>query len=527
MILSSASISAKSASISEFNLRNSIITKRFGNPLSIFDFYRLVFPEGFLERAGEQRKQGVTGIMTVVPVSRKNPDGTVVKPKAYTRIVTDDLNILSDYNSMNNFLLMSPVAYYGKRPQQKMARWLMGLVFDIDDVYQDNLYNLFRLAYDVKMLPIPTMIVSSGTGLHLYYIFKSPIPMYPYIKEALTAYKEALTRILWTKWTSRNPNLQIHGINQGYRLVGSRTKIGTFKGAEYRVQGWKTGDRIDFNYLDSFLSTENQLASIYKRFTKGKTPLNKAKMLWPDWYQRVIINGEKSSGEWTCKEDLYYWWLRKIQKEGIVGNRYNCMRLMCAYALKSGVSAEEVLKDMQKIYEQFSAMTTIDNPNYLTTEEMLKAYRQYYHPEFKHISIASIEKLTGFSIPKNRRNYRKQAVHLEIARLAQKLKYGDAWRYHGGRPTAEKLVQAFRMAHPYATKAECQRETKISYTTIRKWWDVTNISVSSNEKSTESIKNLSTIDRINAIMEETFSNPNWKDMESKLVELNEDDKIQE
>jgi len=514
----------KEFSIDEFNIRNDLLTQRFGNPLSVKDFYRLVFPEGFLEKEGEQRKEGVTAIMTVVPVSKKNADGTVVKPKAYTRIVTDDLNVLSDYNSMQNFLLMSPVAYYGKRPQQKLARWLMGLVFDIDDVYQDNLANFFRLAYDVKALPIPTLVVSSGNGLHLYYLFKAPVPMYPYLKLALTQYKEGLTRILWTKWTSRNKNIQIHGINQGYRLVGSRTKVGRFKEIDYRVLGWKTGDRVDFHYLDGFLSDENQLANIYKRFTKGKTPLAKAKVLWPDWYQHVIIEGKKTSGEWTCKEDLYNWWLRKIRKEGVVGNRYNCMRLMCAYALKSGVTAKQVLEDMQEIYEQFSAMTTIDNPNYLTTEEMQKAYRQYYHPEFRHISIASIEKLTGFSIPKNRRNYRKQAVHLEIARLAQKLKFGSSWRYHGGRPTAEAKVREFRKKYPYATKAQCQKITGMSKGTILKWWDV---AASSIKKSKALPKGLSPLDRINAIMNETLSNTSWSNIKNTFEELSEDDKIQE
>jgi hypothetical protein len=197
---------------------------------------------------------------------------------------------------------------------------------------------------------------------------------------------------------------------------------------------------------------------------------------------------------------------------------------MCAYALKSGVTAKQVLEDMQEIYEQFSAMTTIDNPNYLTTEEMQKAYRQYYHPEFRHISIASIEKLTGFSIPKNRRNYRKQAVHLEIARLAQKLKFGSSWRYHGGRPTAEAKVREFRKKYPYATKAQCQKITGMSKGTILKWWDV---AASSIKKSKALPKGLSPLDRINAIMNETLSNTSWSNIKNTFEELSEDDKIQE
>ena len=47
--------------------------------------------------------------------------------------------------------------------------------------------------------------------------------------------------------------------------------------------------------------------------------LAKAKELYPEWYEKRIVQGEpkqqskKQGGTWVCNEALYEWWKRKIK----------------------------------------------------------------------------------------------------------------------------------------------------------------------------------------------------------------------
>ena len=71
------------------------------------------------------------------------------------------------------------------------------------------------------ILPQATVVVNSGTGLHLYYVLKEPVPMYPYNQKCLKELKYSLTRQIWNKFTSTIKEPQMQGILQGFRVVGS------------------------------------------------------------------------------------------------------------------------------------------------------------------------------------------------------------------------------------------------------------------------------------------------------------------
>lgn len=77
------------------------------------------------------------------------------------------------------------------------------------------------------------------------------------------------------------------------------------------------------------------------------------------------------------------------------------------------------------------------------------------------------------TMPVNRRNGRKQAQHMEVMRAIQGV-VNPNWRKGNGRPkgsgTAQEKVQEWRQQHPEGHKAECKKDTGLSYPTIRKWW---------------------------------------------------------
>ena len=81
-------------------------------------------------------------------------------------------------------------------------------------------------------------------------------------------------------------------------------------------------------------------------------------------------------------------------------------------------------------------------------------------------------------MPVNKRNYQKQADHLEEARAIRDIRMkraGKNWREGNGRPagsgTAEQKVREYRAEHPEANVTDVARALQLSRTTVYKWWD--------------------------------------------------------
>ena len=91
-----------------------------------------------------------------------------------------------------------------------------------------------------------------------------------------------------------------------------------------------------------------------------------------------------------------------------------------------------------------------------------------------------IEKVTCIRMPVNKRNGRKQADHLEIARairdITVKQQGKKSWREGNGRPlgsgTAQSIVLEWRRQNPEGRKVDCIRETGLSKPTVLKWWNI-------------------------------------------------------
>ena len=58
--------SNKSLYVHDYLIRSQLLDERY-TPLTTLKFYRQLFPKGWLEKKGEQKKTGVTAIMTVIP----------------------------------------------------------------------------------------------------------------------------------------------------------------------------------------------------------------------------------------------------------------------------------------------------------------------------------------------------------------------------------------------------------------------------------------------------------------------------
>lgn len=142
--------------------------------------------------------------------------------KRYT--VTDELQEIDDFVG-TDFTIMSPISYFGRRRTGKNARYLYAIVFDLDGVGMPQLRDVIHQMSN-NILPKATFIVNSGTGLHLYYVLDDAIPMYPQNQKYLKELKYSLTRQIWNRYTSTIKEPQIQGIMQGFRVIGSSSKLG-------------------------------------------------------------------------------------------------------------------------------------------------------------------------------------------------------------------------------------------------------------------------------------------------------------
>lgn len=443
---------------------------------SAADFYRDMFPAGtFEDRVGHKFEYEKTN----------KGNGFIVyteDEKKHTRIVFDDLAELYELQN-NECAFMSPISYFGRNRTAKNARYLYALAFDLDEVGRKQIDAFFGYHVYQKHYPRPTYVVNSGGGVHLYYVFKKPIPMIPKNQKALKILKYELTTKMWNEDTSGLEERQYQGLNQGFRLVGSRTKHGE------TVTAWKTGERVTVEELAGYIPKENARdVGILYRMWNSTTPLEEARKKWPEWYEQRIVMGRKKSS-WTNNRKLYDWWLKQAPKASY-HHRYWYIFALTVYAAKCDVLYEELEQDAFNLVETFNNI----NPEDPFTEDDVYAALKAYDENHKSFTRKEIAHVTAIDIEPNKRNGRKQNIHLEIARGTQAVLNkvnGTSWRNEDGRPSKEIEVYKYLREHPFASKAEVIRETGLSKKTVYKYYEK-QIFIAQNEAAEENHINAAT-----------------------------------
>lgn len=422
------------------------------------DFYRDLFPEGEFEKKGIYEDGKYNGIAVSIAKGKNHT-------KRYT--ITDDLNAITEMVSTDDFCLMSPISYVGKSRKSVNARFMYALAIDLDGIDTLEQWDFFMMQIEkghemlsfVWGLPKPTYLVASGTGVHIYYVFEKPVPMFKNIVEQLEVLKRRLTWQAWTQGASSlHDKVQYESLFQGFRVVGTITKTGG------RCRAFKTGEKVTVEYLNGFVPEEYRIKSFAY---KSELRLAEAKKKYPEWYQQRVVEG-RPKNTWTCKKDLYNWWIRKLSEGAEQGHRYWCIMTLATYAKKCGVPKEELERDA---YGLIPLMNTKGDE--FTEDDVLHALEAYTDSYITY-PIDTIVNRTGIPIQKNKRNGRKQKLHLKLARANRDIlceERGKAdWREGNGRPDKAEIVLEWRKSHPEGKKADCIRDTGLSKPTVYKWW---------------------------------------------------------
>lgn len=437
------------------------------------EFYRDIFLEGELQQKGIYDDGKYCSIaVEVINV----PDS---KPVIKRYSITDDLDTIKELLKSPNFVLLSPISYVGKTRHTENTRKMYAFALEIDNLKVNDRgepVGLNDLLHQMRnnILPMANYIVTSGNGVHLYFIFDQPIRLFPNVRESLSRYKRFITRQFWNGYITfdnTEDKIQYESAFQGFRLVGGVTKAGD------RTHVFRLNSHpITIEYLNEFVYQERGVEdpSIVVCYDSLLT-LEQAKKKYPEWYQRRIVENAPK-GTWTVKRDLYDWWLRRIKSEIKVGHRYHALMLLSVYALKCDISYEELEKDCFSLLQPYDSISkTEDNP--FKISDVMSALQIYQDKNYITFPITSIEKLSGLKIEKNKRNGRKQEVHLKIMNSTRDILYPNGeWRNLEGRPkgSGEKkdIVVEWRKNNPQGKKIDCYRETGLSRVTIDKWWDL-------------------------------------------------------
>ena len=429
--------------------KKNLMDSRFPE-VSPVEFYRDLFPKGTIEEKGNYDSGGKGNIIATSISS--NPS---VKTRSW--VVTDDLTDLKNVIGVP-FGLIAPISWWGKSHGKINAHELFAFAIDIDYLDWQKLKNLLN-HFKCGIQPTPNYLVSSGKGVHLYYLLENPVPLYHNLEKLLSNIKKGFIRGAWFDATSLKPDKpDITGIYQGFRCVGSLSKLGE----GFPVRAWKLSD-VRFT-IESFVASSPRMQGRGKEIDlsilNGKpewkpkalrVPLEECQTLFPDWYERVIAGKKTKSEVWHNSPRLYEWWKRQLMEHSVVGGRYFALVSLCAFGRKCGIDDETVRRDAYGFLEHMESITD-DETNHFTKFDVSDALRSLNNPYIARLTRQWIAEHSKIEVKANKRNGRPQNIHVDLMNKMREIKKGFGECNDGGRPSAE---EAFHNYYLYFDEPTC------------------------------------------------------------------------
>ena len=436
-----------------------IITDWGGVEVAAMDVYSDIFRlgENEIQMCGEEK-----GAYKANPIGYWKTGAA----KGHYRIMFDDTfeQTLQELQEAD-FAILNGITYFGRKNVQAHASKMYAMIFDIDGVTDKTLNAFLNGAYMVDAYPVPNYIALSGHGVHFYYVMEYGVPLYPNIKLQLKAFKYALTDRLWNAYTSTDKKKQFQGINQGFRVIGGKTKIDGVRVRAFRMHQHP----FNLEQLGRYVREEHKVDES-KLWRESRLTLVQAAEKYPEWYSTRILK-KRERGRWTCKKALYEWWKGEIQKGATYHHRYFAVMCLAIYGVKCGLTFEEVKADAFNLIPFLNSI----NPAEPFTENDCLSALECFDERYVRFPRNDIAMLSGIPIEKNKRNGRKQKDHIVVMNKMKEVKKLLGEDVNEGRPagsgTAELQVRAWQQSHPDGTKAACIRETGLSKPTVYKWWN--------------------------------------------------------
>ena len=407
---------------------------------------------------------------------------------SHTHFITQDFSFLeNDVLTSKNFCLCSPLSYAGRHRTKEAARFCYAICIEVDKLKvsktgeQTGMENLAYQIYN-GFLPVPSYVVWSGNGLHLYFVLDVPIAMYRTNATALNHIHRLLTKLLWNSYITdlyKEQDIQYESIYQGFRVPGTRTKKGLATNTDELAQAFRygLGESVSLEYLVSFLN-QKQVQEAWKDLESKSKGYNLREMCvayGEDWVTRHF---DMATGQplqhpirkkWYVKRAFYDSFRAKVINETQEGHRYKSLKMLIAAGDKCGIPWDELEADIEAVGRILMGKKA-DNPFNLT--DIMDALSVRNDPKLITYTSDYMTASAGVTPYEHaRRNGRKQALHLRGARAIQEINDPEGkWREGSGRKPKRDEVRHWREAHPAGTKADCIKDTGLSKPTVYKWW---------------------------------------------------------
>ena len=410
----------------QFDEKNMVL-RNFGEQVSPWAMYEDIFDD----------------LETVLPVVIITEDES---EKVGKSIIPMPLEEAIERAADRNDMLLGGCTYFNNWISKKSAKDIYTFIIDMDNVYSGPLQKALQDDWATASgdpLPMPTYIVNSGTGLHLYFVLSEPIPNY----KATTADLDRVYRALAIQQTTRRVYLkkQVQWFGQDFRIAGGLNKY------DWENTVFRVGEKWDIDDLAKAVGIDDVHFTRYGEKRQKKPQPSRQR--------------KKGQG-WHTNRAFYDYTLRGCQDKTKEGNRYTSMCALSVIAWKCGVPIAELERDLlgllpgynkgaiRKVKEKevYSAMKMYNDKAMLTQRESLENWQGW---EFKPI----------------KRNGRKRAQHIRIMNAIREIEHPDGeWRNKKGAPSAENTVREWQAAHPAGRKVDCHRDTGLDPKTVRKWW---------------------------------------------------------
>jgi hypothetical protein len=346
------------------------------------------------------------------------------------------------------------------------AMWL-----DVDGLTDESLGNFLYGAgnsFEEAIYPRPNFITLSGHNAHFCYVFREPLNLYPNVKLQLKQFKYGLLRTIWNPYTSNIETVQYQGINQGFRPIGGKTKIEGVK-----VRAFRTNQPYwTIEELNKFIPSEYRV-DLEEHFKQTRIDFATAEKLYPEWI--ASLNDEKPRGYWHVSRNLYEWAKRKVMDGARYHHRYFCIMFLAMCGAKCSfydekknpnpVTLEEVKRDVAKIRPRLDMC----NPQDPITDTDISSALECFDTSYVLFPRETIEKLTAIPMPPQKRNFRKQDTHLQIARATKGILKLTGDLKQDGRPNKRALIQDYSRTHPEANHSQIAKALGVSRPTVIKW----------------------------------------------------------
>ena len=349
-----------------------------------------------------------------------------------------------------NDMLLGGSTFFNGFVSKATAKDIYAFIIDMDNVYAGILLLAFKNEWrrvHGEFAPLPTYIVNSGTGLHLYFVLDKPLPHLRRQWLAIDRLYRNLAKLETTGYNYLHKSVQWFG--QDFRIAGGCGKDG-WENTVYRV-----GEKWDADRLAASVGVDFQ----FKYDADANPPQPKKK--------KKSGTFQKRKG-YYLNQRVYETSVERCRNETHEGNRYLSMCALTVLAWKCKVSEEQLRHDLLSLLPDYNkaGVTRLVKPKEI--ESAMKMYNE--------LAIDTPRERTedwlGWKFVGARRNGRKQAVHLKVARAVRDALHED-WREGNGRPTKAQIVKEWRMEHPDGRKIDCERETGLSRPTVLKWWNNT------------------------------------------------------